>query len=41
MVARLAKNPGPLSRLAVKINMDLPYFWYLLQDLHLVLEDNI
>lgn len=27
MLDRLQKNPGPLVNLAVKINMDLPYFW--------------
>ncbi len=27
MVRRLISHPGPLSRLAVKIKMDLPYFW--------------
>jgi ATP-dependent helicase/DNAse subunit B len=27
MIGRLVNNPGPLSRLAVKLNMDLPYFW--------------
>lgn len=27
MLARITKNPGPLSRLAVKIKMDLPYYW--------------
>ncbi|MAG11803.1 MAG: hypothetical protein CMI52_03275 [Parcubacteria group bacterium] len=34
MLRRVMQNPGPLSRLAVKIQMDLPYFW--LSD-----EDNI
>ncbi|OGG04982.1 hypothetical protein A2Z33_06855 [Candidatus Gottesmanbacteria bacterium RBG_16_52_11] len=27
MVARIMKHPGPLSRKAVKIRQDLPYFW--------------
>jgi ATP-dependent helicase/DNAse subunit B len=27
MIERVASNPGPLLNLAVKINMDLPYFW--------------
>lgn len=27
MIDRITKNPGPLLNLAVKINMDLPYFW--------------
>jgi len=27
MISRIAKNPGPLKNLAVKIKMDLPYFW--------------
>lgn len=27
MLLRLQKNPGPLERLAVKIKMNLPYFW--------------
>lgn len=27
MIARLVNHPGPLGKLAVKINMDLPYFW--------------
>lgn len=27
MLLRLMKNPGPLARLAVKMKMDLPYFW--------------
>lgn len=27
MIEKVAKNPGPLLNLAVKINMDLPYFW--------------
>lgn len=27
MLNKLEKNPGPLANLAVKINMDLPYFW--------------
>jgi len=27
MLERLRKNPGPLARLAVKIKMDLPYYW--------------
>ena len=27
MLARVTQNPGPLTNLAVKINMDLPYFW--------------
>lgn len=27
MLLRLMKNPGPLARLAVKLKMDLPYFW--------------
>ena len=27
MLLRVMKNPGPLARLAVKLKMDLPYFW--------------
>ena len=27
MIRRVGKNPGPLGELAVKINMDLPYYW--------------
>lgn len=27
MLKRVEKNPGPLVNLAVKINMDLPYYW--------------
>ncbi len=27
MLERIIKNPGPLINLAVKIKMDLPYFW--------------
>lgn len=27
MIARVAANPGPLERLAVKINQDLPHYW--------------
>lgn len=27
MLQRIIKNPGPIEKLAVKINMDLPYFW--------------
>ncbi|MBN1263089.1 MAG: PD-(D/E)XK nuclease family protein [Candidatus Pacebacteria bacterium] len=27
MLRRVIKNPGPLKKLAVKINKDLPYFW--------------
>jgi hypothetical protein len=27
MLRRVELNPGPLARLAVKINMDLPYYW--------------
>lgn len=27
MLKRISDNPGPLSNLAVKIDMDLPYFW--------------
>lgn len=27
MLSRLMKNPGPLAKLAVKLKMDLPYFW--------------
>lgn len=27
MLARVTQNPGSLTNLAVKINMDLPYFW--------------
>ena len=27
MIERVVKNPGPLLNLAVKITMDLPYFW--------------
>lgn len=27
MLARVTNHPGPLTNLAVKINLDLPYFW--------------
>ncbi len=27
MLKRVEKNPGPLARLAVKIKMDLPFYW--------------
>lgn len=27
MLRTIEKNPGPLANLAVKINMDLPYYW--------------
>jgi len=27
MLGKIQKNPGPLSRLAVKIKMDLPHYW--------------
>lgn len=27
MLLHIMKNPGPLARLAVKMKMDLPYFW--------------
>lgn len=27
MLKNVTKNPGPLLKLAVKINMDLPYYW--------------
>lgn len=27
MIRRVMNNPGPLKNLAVKINMDLPYYW--------------
>lgn len=27
MLARITKNPGPVSRRAIKIRQDLPYFW--------------
>jgi CRISPR/Cas system-associated exonuclease Cas4 (RecB family) len=27
MMLRVMKNPGPLAHLAVKLKMDLPYFW--------------
>ena len=27
MIKRVTQNPGPLAKLAVKIDMDLPYFW--------------
>jgi len=27
MLLRVMKNPGPLAHLAVKLKMDLPYFW--------------
>src|SRR5687767_6168350 len=27
MLKNAQKNPGPLNTLAVKINMDLPYYW--------------
>lgn len=27
MLLHLMKNPGPLNKLAVKLKMDLPYFW--------------
>jgi len=28
MIRRVIKNPGPLGELAVKINMDLPHYWF-------------
>ena len=27
MILRIMKNPGPLGRLAVRLKMELPYFW--------------
>jgi len=27
MLLRVMKNPGPIAQLAVKLKMDLPYFW--------------
>jgi ATP-dependent helicase/DNAse subunit B len=27
MIRRVVKNPGPVAELAVKINMELPYYW--------------
>lgn len=27
MIRRVQKNPGPMGELAIKINMDLPYYW--------------
>ena len=27
MIARITEHPGPLKKLAVKINLDLPHFW--------------
>ncbi len=27
MMLRIMKNPGPLAQLAIKLKMDLPYFW--------------
>jgi len=27
MLLRLMKNPGPLGKLAIKLKMELPYFW--------------
>ena len=27
MIRRVQKNPGPVAELAVKINMELPYYW--------------
>lgn len=27
MIRRVIKNPGPLGELAIKINMDLPFYW--------------
>ena len=27
MITRVVKNPGPMGRLAVKIQVDLPYYW--------------
>jgi len=27
MIRRVIKNPGPVAELAVKINMELPYYW--------------
>jgi ATP-dependent helicase/DNAse subunit B len=27
MIRRVMKNPGPVAELAVKINMELPYYW--------------
>lgn len=32
MLLRIMKNPGPLARPAVKIKMDLPYYWFSPED---------
>jgi len=32
MLERVVKDPGPLKNLAVKIKMDLPYFWLSKED---------
>ncbi|MBU1868271.1 PD-(D/E)XK nuclease family protein [Patescibacteria group bacterium] len=32
MIRRLVQNPGPLANLAVKIKMNLPYFWLSSED---------
>ncbi len=32
MLTRVSKKPGPLKRLAVKINMDLPHYWLSKED---------
>ncbi|OQX51303.1 hypothetical protein B5M47_01175 [candidate division CPR3 bacterium 4484_211] len=32
MIRRVINHPGPLANLAVKINMDLPYFWLSAED---------
>ncbi len=32
MIRRVQNNPGPLGELAIKINMDLPYYWISPQD---------
>lgn len=32
MIEKLIKNPGPLKNLAVKINQDLPHYWFSKKD---------
>ena len=32
MLLRVMNNPGPLKKLAIKIKMDLPYFWLSVKD---------
>lgn len=40
MMLRLMKNPGPLAQLAVKLKMELPYFW-LSQEKNIILSGKI